>query len=55
MPWPRRMPSDKDAEQARANLDAAWKDARRASTERDAAFWEDHEQRNGPGSVDWTG
>ena len=50
----RRMPSSKDAERARANLDAARKDAERASKERDAAFWEDYERRNGPGSVDWT-
>ena len=51
----RRMPSSEDVAQARANMDATRKDAERASTERDAAFWEDYERRNGPGSVDWTG
>ena len=38
-------------EQIRAAMDERWKDARRASKERDAAFWEDYERRNGPGSV----
>lgn len=39
-------------EAARTAMDDAWKDARRASTERDAGFWEDYERRHGPGSVD---
>lgn len=55
MGWFRRMPSTEDAAQAAANLDAARQDAERASKERDAAFWEDYERRNGEGSVDWTG
>lgn len=40
-------------ERARAAMDQGWKDARRASEERGAAFWEDYERRNGPGSVDY--
>ena len=50
----RKMPSAKDTERAIANLDAARKDAERASKERSAQFWEDYERRNGPGSVNWT-
>lgn len=50
-----KMPSSKDVERARANLDTARRGAERASKERDAAFWEDYERRNGKGSVDWSG
>ena len=35
-------------------MDEGWKNARRASKERDAAFWEDYERRNGKGSVDYS-
>lgn len=37
-----------------AYLDRSFKDAWRASKERDAAFWDEYERQNGPGSVDWT-
>lgn len=42
-------------ERIRTNLDEGWKNARRASSERDAAFWSDYERRNGKGSVNWSG
>lgn len=35
-------------------MDDARKACERAGTERTAAFWEDYERRNGPGSVDWS-
>lgn len=38
----------------KAAMERRFKDARRASKERGAAFWEDYERRNGPGSVDWS-
>lgn len=57
-PARRESRGDRRAREERERIDTAmaqgWKAARRASTERGAAFWEDYEQRNGPGSVDWT-
>lgn len=38
-----------------ADLKARFKAADRASKERDAAFWDDYERRNGKGSVKWGG
>lgn len=42
-------------EAIRTVMDQSRQNAVRASKERDAAFWEDYERRNGPGSVDWSG
>ncbi|MEU1163979.1 hypothetical protein ABZ372_26455 [Streptomyces sp. NPDC005921] len=41
-------------ERIRAVMDQGWADARRARAERETAFWDDYERRNGPGSVDRT-
>jgi hypothetical protein len=50
-----KMPSSKDVERARANLDVAHRDAERASDERSERFWNDYEVRNGKGSVKRSG
>lgn len=56
---PRRRESRADRKQRETSerVDAAlkqgWQDAERASKERSARFWDDYEQANGPGSVDW--
>lgn len=40
-----------ETEAQKTAMEGRFKDARRASKERDAAFWDDYERRNGPGSV----
>ncbi len=58
-PAKRESRADRKHREYRERLDAdlkgRFKAAERASKERCARFWEDYEQRNGPGSVDWSG
>lgn len=57
-PAPRESRADRKQREQRGRIDAAmqdgWKNARRASKEREAAFWDDYERRNGKGSVDYS-
>lgn len=41
-------------EARRTAMDESWRNARRASSERDAQFWEAYERRHGTGSVDYS-
>lgn len=58
-PPKRESRADRKHREYRERLDAdladRFKAAERASKERAAAFWEDYERRNGPGSVNWGG
>lgn len=57
-PAPRESRGARRQREQHERIDAAmkqgWQNARRASSERDAAFWEDYERRNGEGSVDYS-